>query len=194
MPIYSVQMPNNKPRSKGVKPGFTMAELLAVVLLLSFFVLLAEKNLHGLLTKSTFKAQAHELVSTMQLAASAAAESNRRYEVFIDISEQMYLLRKITTPNLLEILDEEIIEEKYFGDKCRVVYVLFDDLIETNEDFQIASFRAGRTGWQNGGKIVLMDTKENEYSIVVNRLNRIVKLVEGDAELLMPKTKDEMSF
>jgi len=71
---------------------------------------------------------------------------------------------------------------------------LFDDLDETDEDHQIARFRAGRSGWQNGGKIVLFDQDENPYSVVVNRSNRIVTLKKGDVDLLMPKTEAEAAF
>ena len=177
------------------KPGFTLIELIVVVLIVSLFVFLAAVNLSGLLQKSTFKAQAQQLVSTMQMAASAAAESDRRYEVIIDIAEQSYMLRQITSTHLpSDVLEEEIIAENDFSDNCRVVYVLFDDLVETDEDHQKAFFRAGHAGWQAGGKIVLLDDGQRPYSVVVNRLSRIITLKEGDVEILLPKRKDEMLF
>jgi len=175
-------------------PAFTLTELIVVVLIVSLFVLLAMMNLSGLLIRNTFKAQTQELVSTMQMAASAAAETERRYEVIIDIAEQSYTLRQITSPDLSQVLEEEIIVENDFSDNCRVIYVLFDDLVETDEDHQIAKFRAGHAGWQNGGKIVLLDEDEQPYSVVVNRINRIVTLKKGDVELSMPKRKDEVPF
>jgi Tfp pilus assembly protein FimT len=169
-----------------------MTELLVVIVVLSLFVLLTQIQLFGLLRKNTFKAQIQELVSTMQMAASAAAESDRRYEVIIDIAEQGYLLRQITTPDLSEVLEEEIIVNDYLSDNCRVVYVQFDDGEYTNEGR--AKFRAGHSGWAYGGKIVLLDEKQQPYSVVVNRLNRIITLREGDVELLEPKTQDELPF
>ncbi len=172
--------------------AFTLTELIVVVVLVSLFVLLAQMNLFGLLTRSKFKAQAQELVSTMQRAASAAAESDRRYEIIIDLAEQNYLLREITSPDLSEILEEEIISKQDFSENCRAVYVLFDDGDYTNEGR--AKFRAGRSGWQYGGRIVLLDKDERPYSIVVNRLNRVVALKEGEVGLLLPKSKDEVPF
>ncbi len=175
--------------------GFTLTELIVVVLIVSLFVLLVVTNLFGLLRKNTFRAQVQEFVSTMQMAASAAAQSDRRYEVIIDIAEQSYTLRQITSTHLpSDVLEEEIIVENDFGDNCRVVYVLFDDLVETDEDTIKAFFRAGHAGWQAGGKIVLLDKDEQPYSVVVNRMNRIVTLKEGDVELLMPKSQDEVPF
>ncbi len=172
--------------------GFTMIELMVVMVVVSLFAMLAQIHLFGLLRKNTFRAQVQELVSTMQMAASAAAQSDRRYEVIIDIPEQSYMLRQITTPDLSLVLEEEIIVEDYLSDNCRLDYVLFDDGEFTNEDR--AKFRAGHSGWTYGGKIVLLDKKGQPYSIVVNRLNRMITLVEGDVELLRPKDKDDVPF
>jgi hypothetical protein len=155
-------------------------------------VLLAQLHLFGLLRKNTFRAQVQDFISTMQMAVRAAAQSDRRYEVIIDLTEQGYLLRQITSPDLSEVLQEEIITENYFGDNCRVAYILFDDGDYTNDSR--AKFRAGHAGWQYGGKIVLLDEDEKPYSIVVNRLNRIIEIREGDVELLVPKAEDELPF
>jgi prepilin-type N-terminal cleavage/methylation domain-containing protein len=175
--------------------GFTMAELLVVVAIISLFVALAQIHLFGLLRKNTFRAQTQELVSTLQMAASAAAETGRRYEIIIDITEQSYGLKHITGSEIyVDNPDEtpgEIIVQNYLTDNCRLVYVWFDDGIDTNAK---AWFRVGPSGWQNGGKIVLLDEKERPYSIVVNRINRIVVLEEGDLELLEPKPKNELPF
>jgi len=172
--------------------GFTMTELVVVIVVVSMFVLLAQMHLFGLLRKNTFRAQVQELVSTLQMAASAAAESDRRYEVIIDIPEQRYMLRQITTPDLSQVLEEEVIVEDSFSANCRVVYVRFDDGEFTSGDR--AKFRAGHSGWAYGGKIVLLDEKERPYSIVVSRLNRMITLEQGDVELLWPKTKDDVPF
>ena len=172
--------------------GFTLTELIVVLVIISLFLLLAQINLFGLFARGTFKAQAQELLSTMQMAASTAAQSDRRYEVIIDLTEQSYLLRQITSPDLSQVLEEEIIVENDFSDNCRVAYVEFDDTTWTNEGQ--AKFRAGLAGWQYGGKIVLLDKEEQPYSVVVNRINRIIKLEEGDVELLEPKAKEDVPF
>ena len=174
------------------KNGFTLAELLVVVVIFSLFALLAQVHLFRLLRKNTFKAQTQQLVSTMQMAATAAAESDRRYEVIIDLDEQKFLLREITTPDLTEVLEEEIILQDRMSSNCRLVYVEFDDGVFTHEGR--AKFRAGHTGWAYGGKIVLLDEKENPYSVMVDRLNRIITLKEGDIRLLEPKYSDDLIF
>ena len=182
----------SKMRASRMKNGFTLAELLVVVVVVSLFALLAQIHLFRLLRKHTFKAQTQQLVSTMQMAATAAAESDRRYEVIIDLDEQSFLLREITTPDLTEVLEEEIILQDRLSNNCRLVYVEFDDGVFTHEGR--AKFRAGHSGWAYGGKIVLLDEKEKPYSVVVNRLNRIITLEEGDVRVLEPKYKDDLVF
>ncbi|MHC4097319.1 MAG: hypothetical protein ACYSU3_14845, partial [Planctomycetota bacterium] len=151
-------------------------------------------NLFGLLRRNRFEVQAHEFVSVMQMAAVAAAESDRRYEVIIDLTEQSYTLRQIVSPDLFQVYEEDIIATNEFGMDCQVLYVLFDDLMETDEDHQIAKFRAGHAGWQYGGKVVLLDEQEQPYSVLVSRKNRVVTLMKGDVEFLLPKAKDEVLF
>ena len=180
--------------SHNVESGFTLAELIIVVVIISLFVLLAQNNLLGLLVRNQFKTEVQDFISTLQMAATSAAESDRRYEVIIDITEQSYVLRQITSLDISEVLDEDIIVESDLGESCRFDYVLFDDLIETDQDHQIAFFRAGRAGWQNGGKIVLLDRNDQPYTIIINRMNRIITLKKGDTEILMPKTEDEVPF
>jgi len=194
MPTCLVQMRTceENRRARCRYSAFTLVELVVVVVIISLFVLLAQVNLFGLLRRNTFRAQVQDLVSTMQMAASAAAESDRRYEVIVDLTEQSYLLRQITSPDLSEVLEEEIIVENGLSNNCRVTYVEFDDGDWTNDGR--AKFRAGHAGWQYGGKIVLLDKDEQPYSVVVNRLNRIIELKEGDVELLVPKAKDEVPF
>lgn len=204
MPICLVPMQTNsvmryaycvvrwKSGLRTTRTGFTLTELIVVVVMLSLFVILAQVSFFGLLRKNTFKTQVQDFISALQMASSAAAESERRYEVIIDLTEQSYLLRQITSPDLSEVLDEEIIVENKFSNNCRVTYVQFDDGDYANDGR--AKFRAGHAGWQYGGKIVLLDEKEQPYSVIVNRLSTIIKLEEGDIELMVPKADYEISF
>ena len=177
---------------RNTNSGFTFTELVVVIVIVSLFVSLAQVNLFGLLRRSKFKAEIQDFVSTLRMTVTAAAESDRRYEVIIDIPDQSFLMRQITSPDLSEVLEEEIITQSYFAQTCRVVYVEFDDGDFTNEGR--AKFRAGRTGWQYGGKIVLVDNNEQYYSIILNRLNRMVLLEKGDIQLLQPKAVEDIPW
>ena len=175
---------------RGARRGFSLVELIVVVSLLGLFILMAQVNLFGALGRRTFKAQVQGFISAMRMAATAAAETGKRYEVIVDISEQAYLLREISSSNLAEVLDEEIIDSGPFGSRCRVSYVEFDDGDYENEGE--AKFRVGHAGWNYGGKVVFLDDREQPHTVVINRLNPIVRLVPGDRELMRPKAKDEV--
>ena len=181
--------------------AFTLAESMVVIVIVSLLAIMAQPTFFRLLRKSTFKAQVQDFVSTMQMAVNAAAESDRRYEVIIDLTEQSYMLRQITSPDLFaDVLEEEIIVENNFGNNCWAEYILFDDYeIGYGESYSFtnegrAKFRAGRSGWQYGGVIVLLDEDDRPYTVVVNRISRVVTLKEGELEPLVPRSQDEMSF
>jgi prepilin-type N-terminal cleavage/methylation domain-containing protein len=172
--------------------GFTLAESMVVIVIVSLMVILGVTNLKGVLTRNSFKDKVQGLVSAFEAASTSASQSDKRYEVIIDIPEQSYTLREITSPDLSEVLEEEIISQGEFGDNCRILYVLFDDGDFTNEDR--AKFRASRTGWQFGGIIVLLDSDEEPWSIVIDRMSNIVRLEPGEAQIIWPRSKDEMPF
>ncbi len=172
--------------------AFTLIEFIIVIMMISLFLLLAVLNFSEAFARNSFKAQIQELVSTMQMAANAAAQSNRRYEVIIDLDQQNYILREITSPELSQVLEEEIIVDDDLSESCWFAYVVFDDGEFTNEGQ--AKFRAGHSGWQYGGKIVLLDENDRAYSVIVNRLNRIIELKEGDVGFLIPKRSYEIAF
>jgi len=172
--------------------AFVLVEMILIVSLLALFVLMVQVSFFGTLQRSRFKAGVQEFVSVMQMAASAAAESSRRYEVIIDLGEQTFLLREISSSNLADVLDEEIITQGQFGQNCRIAYVEYDDGTFTNEGK--AKFRAGHAGWHYGGKIVFHDEDDQPHTVVVGRIIPIVDVVDGDPTLLIPKGKDEVPF
>ncbi len=172
--------------------AFTLAESMVVIVLVSLLVALAATNLKGVILRNTFRSKARGLVSALGAASTAAAQSDKRYEIIIDIPEQSYIFREITSPELSEVLEEEIIAEEDFGDNCTVAYVLFDDGDFTNE--YRAKFRASRAGWQFGGVICLLDEEQQPWSIVVDRLSHIVRLEQGEAQIVWPRSQDELPF
>jgi prepilin-type N-terminal cleavage/methylation domain-containing protein len=178
-------------KATGGRSGFTMTEMLVVIIILSLLLIIVQVNVFTMLRRNTFKTQTQLLISTMQSAINAAAQSDRRYEFIVDLSEQTFLLRQITTSDLAQVLDEEIIINENLSENCKMIYVEFDDGDYTYDGK--AKFRAGHAGWAYGGKIVLEDEHEQIYSIVVTRMNRIVTLENGNYQLLKPVPKDDLS-
>jgi type II secretory pathway pseudopilin PulG len=181
--------------SKRLLPrGAVLAEVIMVVFIISLFTAMAMINLSGALAKDSFKSRADKLVRLFQMAATSAAETGKRYEIIIDFTQYTYTLREITTGLVAveDILEEEIIETGEFTDRFQPAYVLFDDGDWTNSE--PALFRVGKFGWQNGGKISLLDESGNEYTLIINRLSRMIELYEGDVEIVAPRTSEEMGF
>ena len=174
--------------------GLVLTEVIVVVFIVAMFATLAMFNLSGLVYNSSFKNQSGELIKVFKMAATSAAESPRRYEVILDFAEQKYILRQITTGLVAveDILEEEIILTGEFNDDFQLVYVMFDDGEATSEE--VAFFRAGNAGWQYGGKVVVADSEGNAYSILINRISRMVRLEYGDVEILRPRSPDEIVF
>jgi len=185
--LYGISMP-------ACRRAFTMAEMIVVIAVLCLSTFVVILNTFDWFGRNTFKSKVQEFISVMQLAADTAAQSEKRYEIIIDITEQSYLLREVTVPDLDYFSEEQIIRQGYFNENCRVDYCIFDDLVSTNEDQQIAKFRVGHAGWQNGAKIVLFDRHDQPWSVLISRLTGIVSLEKGDVELLLPKEENEMSF
>ncbi len=180
------------PAEQKFRSGFTLAEIMVVVALVSLLLLIPVLNLVEEVRDKTFEMKVQKLLKAFQMASSAAAQSERRFEVILDIPEQSYLMREIKNPDLTEVLEEEIIVKGDLGENCWISFVEFDDGDFTNDSR--AKFRAGHGGWQYGGKVVLIDKNEQPWSIVVNRISPIVSLVKGDAGLLTPRTAEEVMF
>lgn len=172
--------------------ALTMIELMVVIVLMSMFVIMARLDVLGLFNKGKFSRQVSDMISTIEKASVAASSSDRRYEFIIDIDQQSYTLREITTPDLSVVLEEEIITSRELNENCTIAYVEFDDETWTNNG--VAKFRAGRAGWAYGGKIVMLDEDKNAYSVVIGRLSRNATLEEGDVDILKPRDKNEMVF
>lgn len=184
--------------------GLVLIELLLVIAILGLMTGLAAIKLLPGFDRTTFKKEAYEIVNALKTAQNAAAQGNRRYGVFFDLLEpQNYSLRQI---NVLEDLahdatpDEEmVLATKILSERCEIVYIRFDDGDDTRDEGENlldlkTHFVAGRSGWQNGGKIVLLDKNGNPYSIVVNRIGRMITLMEGDVDIFLLEARKDLPF
>jgi len=176
------------------RAGAVLAEIIMVLFIVAMFTMLTMINLTDVLNRNSFKSRAYDLVRLFQMAATSSAETGRRYEIIIDFVQNSYALREITTGLVAveDIAEEEIIQTGRFNDRFVPVYVVFDDGDWTSDS--PALFRVGKSGWQYGGKIVVADEDGKAYSIVINRLSRMIDLFEGDVGILMPRSQDEMGF
>jgi len=170
-----------------------LAEVLVVVLIVSLMTGIVMFNLGGIVFRSEFEKESQRLLGLINMAADAAATTDRRYEMVFDFFEQQYTLRELVSLDTsVEVEEESVIERGNFTDEFVLAYIQFDDLEMTNEE--TAYFRVGKSGWQYGGKIVLLDGNGNEYSLIINRLSGVAEIRKGDVDFLIPLDKDEMPF
>lgn len=192
------EQPANK-RNRNQK-ALVFIELLVIIGIFGFLIAITTLNLTGTVGRSKFEREVSGFIGALQMAVNAAAESNRRYAVIIDIMENSYTFRQFASLELDIIPDEEaIMKTTLFSKNCLVEYVAFDDGVDTRDwgdDMQelAAKFMAGHSGWQNGGKIVFLDLEGNQYSVIVNRLSRTIELKQGDVEILEPKDRKDVPF
>ena len=192
------KIPVNKCRA------MVLVELLLVVAILGLMTSIAIVKLLPGFEKTTFKREAYEIVDALSMAQNAAAQSDHRYAVFFDLLQpQNYSLRQI---NALEDLandaipeEEMVLAAKQLSQRCEIAYIRFDDGDDTRDEGEDlltlkSYFVAGRSGWQNGGKIVLLDKNGNPYSIVVNRIGRMITLIEGDVDIFLLEAKTDVPF
>ncbi|MCP4451600.1 MAG: prepilin-type N-terminal cleavage/methylation domain-containing protein [Planctomycetes bacterium] len=172
--------------------GLTLAELMIALSILALFLMLANTSVLSRVQSYTFKSQIQDFISTLQMAVMSAAETGRRYEVIVDPVNQTYLLRQITTSDLADYLPEEVISDGVFGRACRVDKIVFDDGDSTTQGK--AKFRAGHRGWAYGGQIIFYDEDDRAFTVLVNRLNRRIEIVEGQVELLSPQGPESLPF
>ncbi len=186
-------------------PAFVLVELIVVLVIVSLMTTIAMIALVPLYGKTEFKKQAREFMNVLQMAQSAAAESEKRYAIALDFDEQTYTLRQFATLDRERILeDEPILTEGYFTDEFFLEYIIYDDGVDTRypdegEEVFRVWLMAGHSGWQNGAIVVLSDIEENMYSIIINRLSRTIAFYPGEYELedsgfMIPKKSNELRF
>ena len=184
--------------SRKSNKAMVLIEMLMVVGVISLLTGIAMIAFGAMWGNVRFKGRAEELVSTFQMAYEAALQSDRRYAVVIDQFNNRYVLRQFEALDFSALPDEEaIIATGYFNDDFQFDYVLYDDLEDTRdrgEGLTEARFYAGHAGWQYGGKVVVRDREGRPWSIVIHRVGKPVQLVEGDADLLIPQTRDKVPF
>lgn len=89
-------MSNRPPR------GLVLFELLIVVTLVGLLTAVGMISFSAMWGNLEFKRKAQTLVNLFQMAQDAAAQSDRRYVVVLDVLEQTYVLREFTSLAALE--------------------------------------------------------------------------------------------
>ena len=193
-------------KTSAARNGYTLIEALAVVAVIGLMISIVTISI-GLSTRDLkIKKELESFIRVLNMAHTAASESDQRYVVVVNYEEGYYQLRELpsmpidilTDPDLAaEFLyseTEPIIDEN-FSDDCWLDYVFFDDATDTRELDQTEIWlMAGRNGWANAAMMVFLDPDGNPYTVITSRLVGKAKLVEGEGYLIGPMAKEDVRF
>lgn len=188
MQTFTAQTPTSR---GGLLGGVVLVELIVAVMIIGLLTLLAFMNMTGMVGKSRFETRMQELINIMETACESASRTDNKYEVVFDPTNQTYVLQELVVDGN-SFTEDNIIETGQFSQEFWLSYIQFDDYESTMEDTAI--FRAGKAGYQYGGKIVVLDENANPYSIIVRRISCKVMFEKGDVEIIAPRDKDAMPF
>jgi len=206
----TAQMPTNicsvkqaLPKASDKGNGYVLMEMILVIVILGLMATIVGLKLLPAFERSMFERESQEIVSALEMAQNAAAQSNRRYAVMFDLIAQSYTLQEIDSLDELapdaEPDPEMILTTRMLSERCQIDYIRFDDGDDTREEgLELADLRtyfvAGRNGWQNGGKIVMLDNDGNPYTIVINRLSKMITMVEGEEDIFVLEAIKDLPF
>jgi len=164
-------------------------EMTAVIAVIAMLTGLAALTISAKAGRNSLKKEAYGIINLMKQAQNAAAQSDRRYLVSFDELEQSYTLAQVDTVYDLpssdspDLNEEKVLSTTYLSEQCYFESIWYDDGIDTREAgedenlaFMQPYFLAGKTGWQNGGMIRLLDSDGNISWIIVDRLSRNITL------------------
>ncbi|KPK85655.1 MAG: hypothetical protein AMJ94_18865 [Deltaproteobacteria bacterium SM23_61] len=83
-------MEKERARTSKGNPGFSLAELMVVILILGFVFLLTFPNFRALLEPRDAKRAVLQLVGSMRYAQSQAAATKQRFRLNLDLKENAY--------------------------------------------------------------------------------------------------------
>lgn len=172
--------------------GFTLLELIVVLLIIGLMMALVTPRLVGSLTKVNLKTSAQKISSSLRYARSQAVSGQIIYQAVFDFeksglfinaekpqdSEDSYLKAEIETAETDHSEVTQSRTESYFLPEG----VKIEKALTINEEFDsgLFSIEFYPSGNSSGGTVVLVDEKERRFQISVDFVTGIVKLTEPD--------------
>lgn len=172
--------------------GFTLLELIVVLLIIGLMTALVTPRLIGSWTKMNLKSSAQKISSSLRYARSLAVSEQITYHAVFDLEKNGLFIKAekplnnqdnyLTDENDSTETDNSKTEkprsESYFlPDGVNIEKVMIgEDEIDSGE-FDIAFYPAGKS---SGGSIILIDEKERRLQISVDFITGIISLTEPD--------------
>jgi type II secretion system protein H len=172
--------------------GFTLIELIVVLVIISLMMALVTPRLIGSLTKMNLKTSAQKISSSLRYARSQAVSEQTVYHAVFDFENNSIYIKKENPQDdedtyfksEIESAETDNSKSKRSGMESYILPegVVIKKAIIANEEivsdlFTIVFYPVGSS---SGGSVVLMDEKERQYQINVDFITGIINLTEPD--------------
>jgi general secretion pathway protein H len=172
--------------------GFTLLELIVVLVIISLMTALVTPRLVGSLTKMNLKTSAQKISSFLRYARSQAVSEQTVYHAVFDFEKNSIYIKNEKPQGdedtffkaEIESAETDNSKSKRSGTQSYILPegVVIKKAIIANEEidsglFNIVFYPAGSS---SGGIVVLMDEKERRYQINIDFITGIISLSEPD--------------
>jgi general secretion pathway protein H len=172
--------------------GFTLLELIVVLVIISLMMALVTPRLIGSLTKTNLKTSAQKISSFLRYARSQAVSEQTVYHAVFDFEKNSLYIKNEKPQDdedtyfkaEIESAETDSSKSKRSGMESYILPegVVIKKAIIANEEidsdlFTIIFYPVGSS---SGGSVVLMDEKERQYQINVDFITGIISLTEPD--------------
>lgn len=162
--------------------GFSLLELIVVLILVSLMAGLVVPRLAGSLTRMNLRSASQKICSSLRYARSQATSEKMTYTAIFDFEKNgCFIQVKKDDPENVEdvslddttLTEENEVKSYFLPEGVKIEKGIRGDEKTESETFQIEFFPAGNS---SGGDVILVDEKENRYRIHIDFLTGIVKL------------------
>jgi general secretion pathway protein H len=172
--------------------GFTLLELIVVLLIIGLMMALVTPRLVGSLTKMNLKTSAQKISSSLRYARSQAVAQQIIHQAVFDFEKNSVSVKSEKPLNDKDAYSQAEIESsatdnRKAGDAGVETYFLPEGVkikkaIIANEEIDSGSFSIEfyPAGNSSGGSVVLNDEKERRFQISVDFITGIINLTEPD--------------
>jgi prepilin-type N-terminal cleavage/methylation domain-containing protein len=165
--------------SKG-SPGFSLAELMVVILILGFVFLLTFPNFRGLLEPRDAKRAVLQLVGSMRYAQSQAATTKQRFRLNLDLKQNAYwIIREGERDSFLRDASP-LGKASYLPAGVTFLDVSHPERGKIREGTAYVEFSP--TGWADECEIHLRRGEEEVFTIFVHPLGGKTEVTAGYVE------------
>jgi general secretion pathway protein H len=171
----------NHPRTCSTSSGFTLFELLVVILIISLVSALVMPRMAASLPGVQLKSTARAVAAALRYARSRAVYESTPYIAIFDNTQNFLAVEPIETPTdaaeskgIRKILNMSELQKVYEFDEGIEFEVLNDNAADEDPDvFAIFFFPRGDS---SGAKIVLQNLRRKQYTITVDRITGLVEI------------------